>query len=84
MRRGLWFVAGAGAGAYGVARLRRATEVFTYDGLGDRLAGLFVGVRLFTEEVRAGAEEKEAELRHRLALADKARQPLALVRGMND
>jgi hypothetical protein len=69
MSRSLWFVAGAGAGIYAITRARRAAEVFTPEGLADRLSGLSVGLRLFTDEVRAGAAEKENEVRHRVDLA---------------
>ena len=65
MRRGFWFVAGAGAGVYVVVKARRAAEIFTPDGLRDRLDGLQVGAQLFAEEVRAGMNEREAELRER-------------------
>ena len=68
MRRGFWFVAGAGAGVYAMIRVRRAAEAFTPDGVRDRLAGLNVGVHLFADEVRAGMEERETELRERLGL----------------
>lgn len=68
MRRALWFVAGAGAGVYAITRARRAAEVFTPDGLADRLAGLTVGARLFADEVRAGAAEKENEMRQRVGV----------------
>lgn len=78
MNRGLWFVAGSAVGAYAVARARRTAEVFTYEGLHDRLSGLFVGARLFADEVRAGAAEKETELRQRLDLMPAER---ALERG---
>ena len=44
MNRGLWFVAGAGAGIYAMIRGRRAAEALTVDGLQDRLNGLAVGV----------------------------------------
>lgn len=67
MRRGLWFVAGAGAGIYASVRARRLAESLTPDGLRDRAAGLRRGARLFGEEVRAGMVEKETELRDRLA-----------------
>jgi len=67
--RALWFVAGAGAGAYAITKARRAAEVLTPEGLADRLAGLSVGARLFGEEVRAGAAEKENDLRERIGLA---------------
>lgn len=69
MRRGFWFVAGAGAGVYVMIRARRAAETFTPDGLRDRVAGLSVGAHLFADEVRAGMTERETELRERLGLA---------------
>ena len=68
MSRGLWFVAGAGAGVYAMTRARRAMQVLTPDGLADRLAGLSVGAHLFRTEVRAGMAEKENDLRERLGL----------------
>lgn len=76
MRRGFWFVAGAGAGVYVMVKARRAAEVFTPDGLRDRLEGLQVGAQLFAEEVRAGMTERETELRSRLGYALDA--PLSL------
>lgn len=69
MRRGFWFVAGAGAGVYAMVRARRAAEAFTPDGLRDRVAGLGVGAHLFAEEVRVGMAERETELRERLGLS---------------
>ena len=68
MSRLLWFVAGAGAGVYGLSKARRAAEALTPEGLADRLAGLSVGLHLFREEVRAGMDEKENDLRARLGL----------------
>ena len=69
MSRGLWFVAGAGAGIYAMLKARRTAEVFTPEGLRDRVAGLGLGAHLFAEEVRAGMTEKETELRERLGWA---------------
>ena len=69
MRRGFWFVAGAGAGVYAMVRARRAAEAFTPEGLRDRFAGLGVGAHLFAQEVRAGMGERETELRERLGLS---------------
>jgi len=69
MRRGFWFIAGAGAGVYVVVRARRAAEVFTPEGLRDRLAGLSVGAQLFADEVRTGMDERETELRQRFGYA---------------
>lgn len=68
MSRAVWFVAGAGAGVYAIARARRVVEALTPDGLGDRLSGLSLGAALFREEVRAGMHEKETEMRGRLGL----------------
>ena len=69
MNRGLWFVAGAGAGIYVVIRGRRAAEALTIDGLQDRLNGVAVGLRMFRDEVAQGKAEAETELRERFALA---------------
>jgi hypothetical protein len=68
MSRAAWFVAGAGAGVYAVIKARRTAEAFTPEGLADRLAGLSVGARIFGEEVRAGRDQKETDLRERLGL----------------
>ena len=69
MNRGLWFVAGAGAGIYVVIRGRRAAEALTIDGLQDRLNGVAVGLRMLRDEVAQGKAEAETELRERFALA---------------
>ena len=69
MSRGIWFVAGAGAGVYAMVRGRRAAEALTADGLRDRLGGLEVGLRMFRDEVAQGKAEAETELRERFALA---------------
>ena len=76
MNRGLWFVAGAGAGIYAVIRGRRAAEALSVDGIQDRLNGLAVGVRMFRDEVAEGRAEKETELRERLALAPHGHKEL--------
>jgi hypothetical protein len=68
MGRALWFVAGAGAGVYGVVRARRAAEVFTADGLHDRVNALVVGARMFRDEVAQGAADRETELRERFGV----------------
>ena len=68
MSRTLWFAAGASVGVYAMTRARRAAEAFTPEGLSDRLAGLSVGLRLCGDEVRAGAAEKENDLRGRTGL----------------
>jgi hypothetical protein len=65
MSRALWFAAGAGAGVYGVVRGRRAAEAFTAEGLHDRMTALFLGARMFRDEVAQGAADRETELRDR-------------------
>jgi hypothetical protein len=68
MRRGFWFVAGAGAGVYAVVRGRRAAEAFTAEGLADRMHGWQHGARLIREEFTAASNEREIELRERYGL----------------
>lgn len=76
MSRGLWFVAGAGAGIYVMVRGRRAAEALTVDGLKDRLSGVEVGARIFRDEMAQGRVEKETELRERLGLVPHGRAEL--------
>ncbi len=68
MRRGLWFVAGAGAGVYAMVRARRVAEAFTRDGLSDRWHALTLGARMLRDEVAQGQAEAETELRERFGL----------------
>jgi hypothetical protein len=68
VRRGLWFVAGAGAGVYAMVRGRRLAEAFTPAGLHDRWEALTLGARMFREEVSQGQAEAETELRERFGL----------------
>jgi hypothetical protein len=73
MRRGFWFVAGAGVGVWATTKVQRVAEAFTPDGLRDRVRGLGVGARMFRDEVAQGAVEKEIELRAQLGLAPHGR-----------
>jgi hypothetical protein len=68
MRRGFWFMAGAGAGVYAMVRARRVKEAFTADGLGDRWQALTLGARMLRDEVAQGQAEAETELRERFGL----------------
>ena len=67
--RVLWFAAGTAAGVYASTKVRRAAEALTVDGVHDRLTGWFAGARVLTDELRAGALEKETELRGRVSRA---------------
>jgi Family of unknown function (DUF6167) len=68
VKRGAWFVAGAGAGIYASLRARRVKEAFTADGLSDRWHALSLGLRMFRDEVAQGQAEAETELRERFGL----------------
>ena len=77
MRRGLWFVAGAGTAVYVMVRGRRAAEAFTVDGVKDRIGALEVGARMFRDEVAQGKADKESQLRERLGLVPHGTPELA-------
>ncbi|TIC85493.1 DUF6167 family protein [Nocardioides sp. GY 10127] len=81
MSRGLWFVAGAGAGAWAVVRARRVAEALTADGLRDRLAGLAVGARMLRDEVAQGRAEAETDLRERLGVPPDGARTLGRTAG---
>ncbi len=68
MNRGLWFVAGAGVGIYGMLRARRAAESLTVDGMRDRVGAAVVGARMFRDEVAQSRADAESGLRDRLGL----------------
>jgi hypothetical protein len=76
MRRGLWFMAGAGAGVYAMVRGRRVAEAFTADGLSDRWHALSLGARMFRDEVAQGQAEAETGLRERFGLVPHGRPEL--------
>ncbi len=76
MSRGLWFVAGAGAGVYAVVRGRRAAEAVTADGLRDRVGAVVLGARLFRDEVAQGRADAEHDVRERLGLVPHGRPEL--------
>ncbi len=77
MSRTLWFVAGAGAGVWGVVRGRRAAEAFTAEGLHDRMGALFLGARLLRDEVAQATADRETELRERFTVVPHGRPELA-------
>ncbi len=68
MRRGLWFMAGAGAGVYAMVRARRVKEAFTAEGLSDRWQAVTLGARMLRAEVAQGQAEAEIDLRERFGL----------------
>ncbi|CAA9361795.1 MAG: hypothetical protein AVDCRST_MAG36-2707 [uncultured Nocardioidaceae bacterium] len=70
--RTVWFLAGGAAGVYATAKVRRAAEALSYDGVHDRVTGWFAGARVVRDELRAGMTEKQTELHERLALGEGA------------
>jgi len=84
MSRALWFMAGAGAGAYGLFRGRRAAESLSVDGLHDRVEALTLGARLLRDEVTQGAAERETELRERFGVLPHGRGELGVSTGSTD
>jgi hypothetical protein len=84
MRRGLWFVAGAGAGVYAMVRGRRAAEALTADGLRDRVGAVALGARMFRDEVAQGKADAETDLRERLGLVPHGTPELTAGVSTND
>ena len=64
----LWFAAGAGAGLYTTLKARRLAYRLTPQGIGDQVAALGLGARVFVDEVRAGMAEREEEIAAELGL----------------
>lgn len=73
MSKLFWIALGATAGVLVVRRLTQAADSMTPEGAADRVAGglrhLGDAVREFTDEVRAGMTERDAELRYALGIA---------------
>lgn len=84
MSRGLWFVAGAGAGVYAMIRGRRAAEALTVDGLRDRVGAAVVGARMFRDEVAQGKADAETGLRQRTGLGPHGVPELEVSTGSTD
>lgn len=68
MRRLVWVVVGATVGVVVVRKLSQQAENFSPQGLARQLGGLGEAVRAFGEEIRAGMDAREQELRTALAL----------------
>ncbi|WP_020573705.1 DUF6167 family protein [Actinopolymorpha alba] len=73
MKRLFWVVVGAAVGVLVVRKVSQKAEQFTPQGVAKQVAGLGTAIRAFGEEVRAGMDAREAELRDALAL--DGRQP---------
>ena len=67
--RVLWFVVGTTAGIYTTVKARRIAYRLTPAGLADQLGALGVGLRAFTDEVRTGMTEREAQIAEELGMS---------------
>lgn len=68
MKRIFWLLVGIGLGVYAVTRLKSRAKALSPAGLtnaADKLAG---AVRDFGDQVRAGMDQRESELREALGL----------------
>lgn len=57
MKRGLWFVAGAGAGIYASWKARRVADSLSPDGLRDRVRAAAAAVEVAKQEANAARTE---------------------------
>jgi hypothetical protein len=69
-------MAGAGAGVYGMVRVRRVQQALTRGGMSDRWHALTLGARLLRDEVAQGQAEAETHLRERYGLMPHGRPQL--------
>ncbi len=69
MGRTFWFMVGTGTGLYTSIRARRLAYRLTPAGVADQVAVLGVGLRAFTDEVRVGMVEREAQIADQLGIA---------------
>jgi len=76
MGRALWFAAGAAAGVYGAAKVRRAAYRLSGPGIIDQAAALGVGWRAFSADLRDGMQERQDDVVRRLDPAAASRQLL--------
>lgn len=75
MKSGIWFVAGATAGVYGMVKVRRLAEALTPDGMRDRINAAVVGARIFRDEVAQGQVDAETQLREHFRAVEARQRP---------
>jgi Family of unknown function (DUF6167) len=68
MRRLFWLAVGAGLTGLAVRRFNRVVHAVSPDGIAGRVSAYTAVAREFGDEVRAGMEERELELRDALGL----------------
>ena len=68
MKRILWLIIGILVGVYAVTRLKKRVQVLAPDSLQQSAEKVASAIRHFGDEVRAGMEEREVELRDALGI----------------
>jgi F0F1-type ATP synthase membrane subunit a len=68
MKRIFWFVIGTLVGVWIVTRLKKRAQALTPQGMQSSVDKLASAVRHLGDEVRAGMDQREAELRETLGL----------------
>ena len=68
MKRILWLIIGIFVGVYAVTRLKKRVQVLAPDSLQQSAEKVASAIRHFGDEVRAGMEEREVELRDALGI----------------
>jgi hypothetical protein len=74
MRRILWLIVGIAVGVYAVTRLKKRVQVLAPDSLQQSAEKVASAIRHFGDEVRAGMEEREVELRDALGIETAANE----------
>jgi chromosome condensin MukBEF MukE localization factor len=74
MKRILWLIIGILVGVYAVTRLKKRVQVLAPDSLQQSAEKVASAIRHFGDEVRAGMEEREVELRDALGIDTAASQ----------
>ncbi len=74
MKRILWLIIGILVGVYAVTRLKKRVQVLAPDSLQQSAEKVASAIRHFGDEVRAGMEEREVELRDALGIDNAANE----------
>lgn len=74
MKRILWLIIGILVGVYAVTRLKKRVQVLAPESLQQSAEKVASAIRHFGDEVRAGMEEREVELRDALGIDTAANE----------
>ncbi|MEV8376332.1 DUF6167 family protein [Kribbella sp. NPDC056861] len=74
MKRILWLIIGVAVGVYAVTRLKKRAQLLAPDSLQQSAEKVASAIRHFGDEVRAGMNERETELRDALGIDNAANE----------